>query len=508
MYFQRDELELVIIMHKAVTLRGGPPRLKAVVFFCAKKGENMNQNVNRYLGEEKVGKLMVKFSIPCVMSLLIAALYNMVDQIFIGRGVGYLGNGATNVVFPITVIALALTLMIGDGCAAFLSLCQGRGDSEGANKCVGSSITAVVVLGVVLTALFALLREQILWSFGATENNVDYAREYFKYLLPGFPFFMFGNAVNCIIRADGDPKFAMLSTLAGCVINLVFDPIAIFVLHCGMMGAALATVAGQVVTAILGIWYLTRPKSFRLKKSSFIPSGSAVKRIIPLGGSSFLTQIAIVVIMAAMNNILVAYGAQSKYGADIPMTVVGIVMKVFQLVISVVVGIAAGCQPIVGYNYGAGRFDRVREIFAKMMRAEICVGALGVFLFECFPLQIIGIFGSGDALYQEYAVLTFRIFLCTIIFCCVQKSCSIFLQSLGKPVLSTFLSLLRDFILSVPLILLLPLRFGVVGPLLSAPVADVVAFVVTVFAMRRVMKQLSAGEYLEADAVECEALYD
>jgi putative MATE family efflux protein len=454
-------------------------------------GERMEQNVSSYLGTEKIGKLMLKFSIPCIMSLLIASLYNMVDQVFIGHGVGYLGNGATNVVFPITVISLALALMVGDGCAAYLSLCQGKGEKEKAHKAVGNAVTVIVIASLVLTVLFAVLKEQILWGFGATENNIEYAREYFRYLIFGIPFYMFGNMINSVIRADGSPKFAMISTIIGCIINLIFDPIAIFVLHWGMMGAAVATVAGQVVTAILGIGYLFHTKTFRLEKSSFVPSGTILKHVLPLGGSSFLTQVSIVVIMAVMNNTLVRYGAQSHYGADIPLTVVGIVMKVFQIVVSIVVGIAVGAQPIVGYNYGAGNLSRVKEIFKKMMYAEICVGIVAMICFECFPRQIISIFGSGDELYYEFAALTFRIYLGTILFCCIQKSSSIFLQALGKPVLSTILSLLRDFVLSVPLVLLLPIRFGIMGPLFSAPIADIVSFVVTVIIMSHTMKHLA-----------------
>lgn len=451
----------------------------------------MNQNANHYLAEEKIGKLMLKFSIPCIMSLLVSALYNIVDQIFIGRGVGYLGNGATNVVFPITIIALAIALMIGDGCAAYLSICQGKKDAESANRSVGNAVVVLVIAGIVLTLLFVLLKDHILAAFGATENNIAYAREYFDYIVIGLPFFIFGNAVNSIIRADGSPQFAMLSTLIGCIINVIFDPIAIFVLGWGMRGAALATIAGQIVTAVLSAGYLTRMKAVKLQKSCFRLSAGLLKQILPLGISSFLTQMSIVVIMGVMNNTLVAYGAKSKYGADIPLTVVGIVMKVFQIVISVVVGISAGSQPIVGYNYGAGKNERVKKIYATMMRAEVIVGIVSTVVFEVFPLSIIRIFGSESELYNEFAVLAFRIYLCTIIFCCVQKATSIFLQSLGKPVMSLGLSLLRDFILSIPLILLFPRFFGVVGALYSAPVADVISLIVVVFMMRSVYKELS-----------------
>lgn len=452
----------------------------------------MENNSTTYLGEEKVGKLMVKFSVPCVISMLVASLYNMVDQVFIGHGVGYLGNGATNVVFPITVIALALSLMIGNGCAAYMSLCHGRGDREKCHKSVGNSITVLVVISIIITVLFLALKEQILWAFGATENNIEYAREYFEYLIFGIPFYIFGNAAICVIRADGDPKFAMITTLSGCIINVILDPIAIFVLHWGMMGAAVATVAGQVVTAFMGLFYLFRTKTFKLQKSSFKPDFKILGSVIPLGGSSFLTQVSIVFVMAVMNNTLVAYGANSRFGADIPLTVVGIVMKVFQIVISFVIGIAAGTQPIIGYNYGARKFDRVKELFKKMMTAEIIVGAIGMLCFELFPIQLISIFGSGDALYEEFAVLTFRIYLSMIILCAIQKGACIFLQSLGKSVLSTILSVLRDFALLAPLILILPIKFGIIGALFAAPIADIISFVVTVIFMRKTMKEINA----------------
>lgn len=450
----------------------------------------MNQNANHYMATEAIGKLMIQFSVPCIMSLLVSALYNIVDQIFIGRGIGYLGNGATNVVFPITIIALSISLLAGDGCAAYLSICQGMKDEDRAHKSVGNSILIIIAAGLMLTFVLAAAQEHILWASGATENNIAYAREYYRYIVMGIPFFMFANALNSVIRADGSPKFAMFSTLAGCIINVILDPVAIFVLHWGMMGAAVATVAGQFVSAALALYYLFHTKSFRLDKTSFVPRPALLKRTLPLGISSLLTQISIVVIMIVMNNVLVTYGAQSKYGADIPLTVVGIVMKVFQIVISIVVGIAAGSQPLVGYNYGAGLHGRVRQIFRTMIMAEACVGIIAMICFEVFPLQIIGIFGSEDGLYNEFAVLSFRIFLCLIAMCCVQKACSIFLQSLGMPVLSMGLSLLRDFVLSVPLTLILPRFLGVTGALYSSPIADIVSFAASILCMRHALGKL------------------
>lgn len=435
---------------------------------------------NHFMERENVGKLMLKFSVPCIMSLLVSSLYNIVDQIFIGQGIGYLGNGATNVVFPVTVIALAMALMIGDGCAANLSICQGCKDSERAHRSVGNAVVILIAAGVIFTVCLVLFKDQFLQAFGATENNFAYAQEYFVYIIIGIPFFMFSNGVNSIIRADGSPQFAMLSTLIGAVINVILDPITIFVFRWGMMGAALATITGQIVSALLAIYYLRHMKSVKIQRTSFRLKTEISKKVMSLGISSFLTQISIVAIMAAMNNMLVIYGARSRFGADIPLTVVGIVMKVFQIVIAFTVGIAAGSQPIIGFNYGAGLNKRVKQIFKLMMAAEACVGIISLIMFECFPMEIIKLFGNENALYNEFAVMAFRTYLCTIVLCCIQKAASIFLQALGKPILSMGLSLLRDFVLSVPLVLSLPRLFGIKGILYSAPIADIISFIAVI----------------------------
>ena len=454
----------------------------------------MYQNSNQYLAEASIGKLMIKFSIPCILSLLVSSLYNIVDQIFIGRGVGYLGNGATNVVFPITVIALALALMTGDGCAAYLSICQGKKDNGGAKNSVGNAVSLLVLFSVILLIVFALGREPILSVFGATEHNISYARDYFNIIIIGIPFFIFTNGMNSIIRADGSPQFAMFSTLIGCVLNIILDPIAIFVFHWGVSGAALATIAGQIVSAGFAVYYLFHSKSFQLDRSSLILKRSYVNKILPLGISSFLTQLSIVVIMGVMNTTLVSYGALSEYGPDIPMTVMGIVMKIFQIVIAIVVGVAAGCQPIVGYNFGAGHIQRVKQIYKIMMMTEIIIGVIAMLLFELFPVPLISLFGSENALYNQFATLSFRIFLSTVVLCCITKATSIFLQSLGKPIMSMSLSLLRDFILSVPLVLFLPVALGVTGPLYSGPIADIVSFAVAMIMMAVVFKKLNVTD--------------
>ncbi len=461
----------------------------------------MDTKTNNYLAETPITTLMLKFSIPCIMSLLVSSLYNIVDQIFIGRGVGYLGNGATNVVFPITVIALALSLMISDGCAAYLSICQGKKDTENAHRSVGNSFVSLILFSVILVVIYTLFRDQILTIFGATENNIAYAIDYFNVIVIGIPFFVIANGLNSIIRADGNPQFAMIATLVGCIMNIILDPIAIFVLHWGVTGAAIATILGQIVSAILSVIYIFNAKSFKLSKESFVLKTSVLSRVFPLGISSLLTQLSIVVIMGVMNSTLVKYGAMSEYGADIPMTVVGIVMKVFQIVIAFVVGIAAGCQPIIGFNYGAGKKKRVKEIYIKLIFAEVIIGIIATLAFELFPVQIISLFGSESALYNHYATLAFRIFLSTIILCNIQKASSIFLQAVGKPVMSMSLSLLREFVLSVPLVLIFPTVFdlGVMGPLFSAPIADVISSIASILLVLQFFKEYEKSEIPEME---------
>ena len=452
----------------------------------------MDQKSNAFLETEKISRLMRKYSVPCIISLLVAALYNIVDQIFIANAdyLGSYGNAANTVVFPLTIVALSIAVMIGDGCCAFVSISLGRGDQERARRTVGNAVVLALASGLILAAVYLAGREPILWLFGATGSNFAYAWDYFTWIGLGIPFYMFGQTMNPIIRSDGSPRFAMASTLAGAVANVILDPIAIFVLGWGVKGAAIATVAGQVITAALSLWYLCRMKAVRLDRPSFSLRPSLMAKFIPLGFCSFLSQVSLVISMAATNNMLRLYGGQSVYGEDIPLTVLGIVMKVFQIVISIVIGMAAGCIPVVGFNFGAQRFDRVRELMWRLLTAEAILGVVAFAVVELFPRQLIGMFGSESELYEQFAVLTFRIYLCLIILACVNKAAFIFLQSLGKPVQSTLLSLFREVILSVPLVMLLPRKFGLMGVLYSMPVSDAVAFVASVVIIVQTDRQL------------------
>ena len=403
----------------------------------------MGESNTQFLGEAPIGSLMRKYAVPCIISLLVGALYNIVDQIFIANAsyLGSYGNAANTVVFPLTVIALAIAVMIGDGCCAFVSLSLGKREPERARKSVGNAIIMVVVSSLILTVLYLIFMNQILSMFGGTVNaeTFRHSREYFFYITLGIPFYMFGQALNPIIRSDGSPRFAMASTLAGAILNIILDPIFIFVFQWGMMGAALATVIGQIVTAVLAVWYIVHMKQVKPFKTDFRLSGCICRRTLLLGITSFLSQISLVAAMAAINNMIRKYGAldeifgQEQY-AQIPMAVVGIVMKFFQIVISIVVGMAAGCIPVVGFNMGAGKRDRVRSLFIRLLLSEAIVGAVALFIVEVFPKQLIGIFGAANesTYYTEFALRAFRIYLCMMVLACVNKACFIFLQAMGK----------------------------------------------------------------------------
>jgi len=462
----------------------------------------VEDTANRYLGEERIGRLMGKYAVPCIISLLVGALYNIVDQIFIANAVylGSYGNAANTVVFPLTVIALAIAVMIGDGCCAYVSLSLGRGEPESAGKSVGNSVVMVVLGGLLLMAVYLVFSRQIIALFGGTVNEETFfqAREYFFYITLGIPLYMFGQAMNPIIRADGSPRFAMVSTLAGAAVNIVLDPIFIFTFRWGMMGAAVATVLGQALTAALALWYLLHMKQVRPKRADLRLSGGVCRRTLTLGMTSFLSQVSLVAAMAAINNMIRKYGAMdSVFGlteyAQIPMAVVGIVMKFFQIVISIVVGMAAGCIPLVGFNMGAGKKARVKELFTRLLIAEAAVGAVALLIVELLPGALIRIFGAANesVYYTQFALRAFRIYLCMMVFACVNKACFIFLQAMGKAAASTLLSMIREIVFGVGFALLLPLFLGLDGVLWSMPLSDILTFVIAAFLIAGTYKELS-----------------
>ncbi len=465
----------------------------------------METRSNDFLVKEKIGTLMRKYSIPCIISLAVAALYNIVDQIFIANAsyLGSYGNAANTVVFPLTVVALAIAVMIGDGCCAFVSISLGGNKVSDAHRSIGNAILLCIISSAVLTALYLIFMEPILTMFGGKVNaeTYAYAKEYFFWIALGVPFYMFGQAMNPIIRSDGSPKFAMIATISGAVANLILDPIFIFPLKMGMMGAAVATVIGQILTAALSIWYLCHTKVVKLNKTSFGIWGKLMKKFLALGITSFIAQISLVVSMAAVQNMCTKYGAmdavfgQSEY-AQIPLAVLGIVMKFFQIAISIAIGMAAGCIPIVGYNIGAKRKDRAKTLFTILLMAEALVGIVALVVVELFPKQLIGFFGAANesAYYTDFAVKSFRIYLCMMALATVNKGIFIYLQALGKPVQSTLISLTREVIFGVFLPIILPIFLGLDGILYSFPLADILTFLFAVFIIRQTYKELNDNQ--------------
>lgn len=430
------------------------------------------------LGYEKIGKLIKKFSIPCIISLLVNSLYNIVDQIFIGWGVGYIGNGATNVVFPITMLCLAFALMFGDGSSAYLSLKLGEKNKKEASKGVLNGILISVIVAVLLCAIIIGFLPQILNLFGCTEALRNDAMGYGFFVALGLPFMMIGTTLNSIIRADGSPKYSMASMVTGAILNIILDPIFIFVFKMGVEGAAIATTISQFVTFAMNVAYLRRLKTIKITKKDIRLKPSVVLKVSMLGISSFITQMSIVLVIAFENNLLGKYGAESEFGSEIPITVLGIVMKISQILNSIIIGIAVGAQPILGYNYGAQNYDRVRKALKYVLGLSLIVSTIAFLLFQLIPDKLILIFGSGNELYIEFACYAFRTYLMLCICNGIQIPAGIFFQAIGKGVKSAVISLSRQILFLIPAMVIFGATFGIHGILYAGPLADGLAFVV------------------------------
>lgn len=457
---------------------------------------------SNYLGTEKTGKLLLKFAVPCIFSLIISCLYNIVDQIFVGNGVGYLGNAATGVIFPITVIGWGVSLFFGDGAAASLSVSLGKNETENIHRSVGNSILFSFLGGLVIILISYVWGDGLLRLIGATDANLALAHDYGFIIYAMMPLALVQNTLASIIRADGSPKYAMGAMLVGAVLNIIGDPVAIFLLDMGIQGAAYATILGQFVSFCICAAYLTRSKSFRISLASFRPAPALLKQVMALGASSFLTQLSIVVITIVNNILLVKYGALSPYGEDIPLAAFVVIMKLFQIVLNIAIGIAAGAQPIVGYNYGAKKLSRVRELLKLMIKWTVIVCLICTVLFQAFPQAFIRMFGAAGTqgaaamdpeLYLNFAVPCLRIYLSLILFTCVQKVCAIFLQSIGHAKAAVPLSFLRDVLLIV-FSVVVPMFAGVTGIFWGAPIADVLALAVTAVVMLRLWNQLKVED--------------
>ncbi|MCI6347658.1 MAG: MATE family efflux transporter [Negativibacillus massiliensis] len=442
----------------------------------------MNENP---LGYEKISKLLRSFAVPSITATLVSSLYNIVDQVFIGQGVGYLGNAATNVSYPLSTICLAISLLIGIGSASRFSICLGRGDTDQAAKIAGNGVTLMVLAGILYLVLGEVLLTPMLRIFGATTEVLPYAQSYASIILIGMPFLILTNGISNLIRADGSPKYSMICMVAGAVVNTILDPIFIFVFQWGMFGAALATILGQILSFLLAIRYLWAFRTITLEKECFRPDWRDGLHTLSMGISSSVNQIAITIVQVVLNNSLTYYGAMSVYGEDIPLAACGIVMKTNAILLSIIVGISQGVQPIIGFNYGARKYDRVKQAYLLAIRWNFVISAVGFLLFQLFPRPIISIFGNGEELYFDFAVLFMRTFLFMVIVNGVQVLSSSFFTAIGKALKGLRLSLTRQVFFLIPLILILPLWLGIFGVLLAGPIADFIAFVVSVLLVKK-----------------------
>lgn len=446
---------------------------------------------NNIMGTAPIPKLLAKFAIPSVISMLVNSIYNLVDQIFIGQGVGYLGNAATNVVFPFVTIAMAISLMISVGTAANVGLNLGGKDQECANLTLGNGLTLALSSGILLCILGELFMVPLLRLFGATDTVLPYAIDYGRIYLLGTMFTSVGIMISDEIRADGSPGYAMNSMLIGAVLNCVLDPLFIFVFHWGVKGAAFATIIGQFGTLIFCLLYLKKFRTLTMKKENMKLRLSVVKSIMTLGLSSFLTQCAALVMQIIMNQQTIKYGALSQYGADIPLTVFGIVNKVNGLMMSLIMGISVGSQPLFSYNYGAKLFTRVKKLAKTCLIVCVTIGFLGMLCLQIFPQQIISLFGQENALYNEFAVMCLKNMTIFIFVMGVQMVASVYFQAVGKAMGATVLSLSRQVLFMIPCMLLLPHFFGIIGLMWSFPVSDVFSVAMAAVMLTTEMRKLN-----------------
>ena len=432
------------------------------------------------LGYKPVGKLLKSLAIPAIIANLVNALYNVVDQIFIGQGIGYLGNAATNIAFPITTMCLAIGLTLGTGGASNFNLELGKGYPEKSKHTAGTAASTLIIIGIILCITVRIFLEPLMIGFGATDKILEYSIEYTGITSYGIPFLLFSIGVNPLVRADGNAKYSMIAIVIGAILNTILDPLFMFVYNWGIAGAAWATVISQIVSATLLLIYFPRFKSVKFSLNDFIPQLHYLKRIISLGFASFIYQFSNMIVLVTTNNLLKIYGKNSIYGSDIPIAVFGIVMKINVIFIAIVLGLVQGAQPIFGFNYGAKNFHRVRETMRLLLKVTFSIATILFIIFQVFPKQIISLFGEGDKLYFEFATKYMRIFLVFISLNSIQISIATFFPSIGKAIKGAIVSLTKQLIVLFPLLLTLPKFFGVEGVIYATPLTDLIAFTVAI----------------------------
>lgn len=453
------------------------------------------------LGKEKIGKLLLAFSVPCIISMIINSIYNIVDQIFIGKGVGIIGNAATNVIFPIVIICNALAGLVGNGAAANLSLRLGEGKKDEAKKSIGSSITLLFIISILVVIIFELLLPNLVYAFGCTKNVYSSAMTYGRIIVFGSFFMIVYSGLSQIIRADGSPKYSMICLLVGAILNIILDPIFIFTFNMGVAGGAIATIIGQIVSFVIAIFYIPKIKSVKISKEDF-KIGKCTLKTLSLGLSSFITQMTVFALFVVMNNIMNKYALTSKFGKDIPLSVYGVISKINSLYVSLILGLAIGAQPIIGFNYGAGNYKRVKETLRKVMVTGFIIGIIFNLCIYIFPEKIVSIFinkSSDDyKLFMEFAIAFCKIFLLVCALNSFEMCSSIIIQSLGNVKKATMVSFARQIILFIPLALILCQFYGLYGALYAGPIADTVCFIFVIFVFTSEYKKITKLENIKA----------
>ena len=448
------------------------------------------------MGTQPVKKLLMQLAIPAMIANVVNALYNIVDQIFIGQGVGYLGNAATNIAFPITTICLALGLMTGVGAASNFNLELGRKEVEKARRIAGTAVVQLIVMGIAVCLLVQIFLAPLMQLFGATDQIFDYAMEYSRITAYGIPFFLFSTGFNPLVRSDGRATFSMMAIIIGAVMNMILNPIFIFVFHMGIAGSAWATVLSQIVSALLLLAYIPKFRSVKFQWEDFIPHFKQVQAIASLGLTSFIFQISALIVQIVSNNLLKTYGAMSIYGSEIPIAVGGIVAKVFVIFIALIIGMTQGVQPIVGYNYGAKHYLRVRQTIFLALKIGFGLSFVTWAVFEIFPLQIIQLFGNGNDLYFEFGIRYLRYFMLFTIINGITILITTFFPAIGKAKTGAFLSLARQLLILLPMMLLMTYLFGVEGMMFATPVSDVISLVLCLFFFKRELHDIHMKEEL------------
>ena len=460
------------------------------------------------LGKEKIGKLLLAFSVPCIISMIINSIYNIVDQIFIGKGVGIIGNAATNVIFPIVIICNALAGLVGNGAAANLSLRLGEGKKDEAKKSIGSSITLLFIISILVVIIFELLLPNLVYVFGCTKNVYSSAMTYGRIIVFGSFFMIIYSGLSQIIRADGSPKYSMICLLVGAILNIILDPIFIFTFNMGVAGGAIATIIGQIVSFVIALFYIPKIKSVKLSKEDF-KIGKCTLKTLSLGLSSFITQMTVLALFVVMNNIMNKYALTSKFGEDIPLSVYGVISKINSLYVSLILGLAIGAQPIIGFNYGAGNYKRVKETLRKVMVTGFIIGIIFNLCIYIFPEKIVSIFinkSSDDyKLFMEFAIAFCKIFLLVCALNSFEMCSSIIIQSLGNVKKATMVSFARQIILFIPLAIILCQFYGLYGALYAGPIADTICFIFVIFVFTSEYKKITK---LENKTTKNEIIYN